>query len=539
MSYTLLTGLYYGEVSNADLAPAQVRERLHVSTELERVVPTLVARGLDVVLTGNPGDGKSHLVRLLLDARQLERASVVPDLSATSTPEVVSVWQAAVREGQPFVLCANEGPLIELLEQATALPALASRARELRRQLGSLVVRRKRDLPPEPREAALVDLADRSVLDPALIERALARVCSQDFLPSLGHLSMESSAGRNLLLLAQSEEARRRLARILSLAGQRSAQHVTFRQLWACIAYGLTGAKAESTLRAELSRDVVGLGTYPLDQLTRNTGRGPLIEAVRTHGDPALVTDPELDEQLWTAGQPSGGEWLLEQPPTESPARLWAAGQRENALTQLAQLKRLVALAHERGAALVQGLVRRAELPSTRDDAGLRSALLGGLRALYLSPPEAGAAPGWLREGLPLWLGFSYREVPPEERPHVAVSSLKEEEFEVLRPVRAPWLGEALGPLPETVWLSHKASGLSLPVTAELMEVLALAAQSAGPLPVPEPVQRFISVLSGWEERRAGTGLAGDRLAILRHPRGPLEVEATTQPQEDGKLTYA
>jgi len=89
------------------------------------------------------------------------------------------------------------------------------------------------------------------------------------------------------------------------------------------------------------------------------------------------------------------------------------------------------------------------------------------------------------------------------------------------------------------VWLSHRASGLSLPVTPELMEVLALAAQSAGPLPVPEPVQRFISVLSGWEERRTGAGLAGDRLAILRHPRGPLEVEATTQPLENGKHSYA
>ncbi len=539
MSYALLTGLYYGEVSNADLTPAKVRERLHVSTDLERVVPTLVARGLDVVLTGNPGDGKSHLVRLLLDTHQLDRAVVVPDLSATSTPQVVSDWQTAVREKRPFVLCANEGPLLELLEQAAGVKALSSRARELRKQLGSLVVRRTRDLPQEPREAALVDLADRSVLDPSLIERALARVCSAEFLPALGHLSMESSAGRNLLLMAQQEEARRRLARLLSLAGQRSAQHVTFRQLWACIAYALTGARAESTLRAELSRDEVGLGTYPLDLLTRSTGRGPLIDAVRSHGDPALVTDPELDEQLWTAGQPSSGEWFFEHLSTESPARLWASGQKEKALEQLRQLKRLVALAHERGASLVQGLVRRAELPSASDEARLRATLLAGLRALYLSPPEAGAAPEWLRGGLPLWLGFSYREVPPEERPHVAVSSLREEEFEVLRPARAPWLGEALGPLPEVVWLSHRASDLSLPVTPELMEVLALAAQSAGPLPVPEPVQRFISVLSGWEERRAGAGLAGDRLAILRHPRGPLEVEATTLPLENGKHSYA
>lgn len=539
MSYSLLTSLYYGEGSNADLTSGETRALLHVPTALEQLVPAFVDRGLDVVLTGNPGDGKSHLVRTLIEAKRLAKASVVLDLSAQPTAEVVESWKASRRARRPFVLCANEGPLLDLLTQLSSVTTLSASAAELRRQLGALTVRRPEALPPEPRTAVLIDLAERSVLDPGLIERALARVCSERFLPELGHLSLECSAGRNLLLLIKWEATRQRLAQVLSLAGRRSAQHITFRQLWACIAYGLTAGKSPARLKAEVSRDEAGLGTYPLDNLVRPGTRGLLPGAVRAFGDPAAVTDPELDEQIWTTGQPSSGLWLLEHPPHESPALLWARGDRQEALELHARLKRLVALSHERGEVLIHGLSHQVELPSSVESSRLREVLVAGLRSLYLSPAEAGQAPRWLREGLPLWLGFSYQEVPPEQRPHVAVSAMSIHEFEVLRPQRPRWLERELGPLPEVVWLEHRESGISLQVDPELLTTLVLASQRSGPMELPEPVQRFIWRLSGWEESRGGTRLEGDEVAVLTQPRGPLEVTAAVRTWQRGGTGYA
>jgi hypothetical protein len=541
--YGLLTSLYYGEGTNADLTTRDARQLLHVPTPLEALVPAQVGRGLDIVLTGNPGDGKSHLVRTLQDRGALEGVEVVLDLSARPTDDVIDAWSKARAAGRRFVLCANEGPLTGLLERIKGLAGFERVHVDLVGQLGRLLVDRRQSLPSAPEAALLVDLADRNVLEAALIEEALRRVAREDFLPDLGPTATETSAGRNLLLLAESPEARRRLALCLAIAGQRTAEHVTFRQLWGTIAFAITAAKKPSTLRAELSKDEVGLGTTPLDNLSRagvrGTGKGHLIDAVRAYGDPAAYSDPELDEQLWALGQPSSGRWLIDDPPlSEVPARLWSASPAA-ALERHAQLKRLVALAHEAGERLVSGLLRGIDLPSQHADAPLRAALLGGLRALFLSPAEEGAAPQWLREGLPLWIGFSYDDGPVEERPHVAVQGLSEDQFDVHRPVRAPWLSDALGPPPEVAWLAHRPSGISLRVDADLLAALRTARQTSGPVRVPEPVQRLLSRLAGWAESSSRASLGREQMAVVRCPRGRLEVCAAVQQYDGGGAGYA
>ncbi len=543
MSYALLTSLYFGEGANADLTTRGARELLHIATPLEALIPAQVQRGLDVVLTGNPGDGKSHLIRTLQDRGVLDRADVVPDLSARSTEEVVAEWSMARAAGRRFVLGANEGPLAGLLERMQGVPELAQVRADLASQLGHLLVDRQEALPREPSSALLVDLADRNVLEPGLIEQALRRVAREEFLPDLGPTATETSAGRNLLLFAESAEARRRLAACLAVAGQRTSEHVTFRMLWGTIAFAITANKKTTTLRAELSRDEVGLGTTPLDNLAkvgvRGAGKGHLVEAVRAFADPAAYSDPELDEELWATGKPAAGRWLVDDPPlVDAPARLWSADP-SAALERYAQLKRFVALAHEAGERLVSGLLRGIDLPGRHRDHALRGILVKGLRALFISPAEEGAAPQWLREGLPLWIGFSYDDGPVEERPHVAVQSLPEDEFEVHRPVRAPWLVEALGPLPEVAWLAHRPSGISLRVEADLLAALRAACHTSGPARVPEPVQRFLSRLSGWAERSPPSSLGREQMAVLRCPRGRIEVFAAIQQYDDGGAGYA
>ena len=519
MSYELLRGLYLGSASNADTTGRDARDLLHVRTELDALVPKLVLSGHDVVVTGNPGDGKSHLVRTLEDRGKIPGAEIELDLSATDEREVIQRWRAARASERPFLLCGNEGPLKSLIFALRGESALEDAARELSGQIGKLVASSESELPPKPKRTVLVDLADRSVLDPGLIQKALQQICMPEFFPLLPR-SRETSAGRNLSLLSSSVDAAERLATLLASAGRRRADHVSFRQLWAAISFAICAGKAASTLNAEISRMEDELGYSPLDNLAKPHGQGALLRALRELADPAAWPHPQLDEDIWSNGAPVSGEWEVDIGPFEAPSVLWAAGQTEVALDKFRSIKRVVALFHSAGRALVDMIASGdRDLPSATADEPLLADLLRGMRRVYLDPSEEEAAPAWLQQGLPLWVSHTYQDVPPSQRPHVAVAALPASDFSVRRALRPSWLENALGPPPEIAWVVHGPSGIALRVDPQLLVGLRRAGAGSGPFEPPDVVRRFLDRLSGWEERRGAPNVP---LAVLEHPRGGL-----------------
>ncbi len=538
MSFELLRSLYGGRGTNADLVRNEDLTRLHIDTPVEAFVPARVAAGSDVVLTGNPGDGKSHTVRLLQARGRLSGAEVESDLSARDTAEVAKSWASAAAARKPFVLCGNEGPLLELLAYAARIAPLTERVQEIQAQVGRLTVARRPDLPPEPRRAVLIDLADRNLVVEANIERALERVCDYSFLPvQLGLKASQTSAGRNILLLAGSEIARRRLARLLAIASRRRGGHFTFRQLWQAIAFAITGGKAPNTLLVELYQGKVGLGTYPFDNLVKEKGHGALIEAVRAFADPALVTDPDLDERLWAGGVGGLGHPDKEAP-LDVPSLIWDQGDRDGAMRAHAQLKRYVALTHPDGEALLARLAGSNDLPSRHSDSELLTVVLDGIHRLYTSPGRDEQLPDWLLSGLPLWIGHSYADLPTVSRPHVAVGCRPPDEFSILRPQRAAWLEGVLGPLPDEAWLEHRPSRALLRIDADLLSELVRSPHSVGPLPLPERVSRFLARLAGWEEASPSEQAGANTFAILSRPRGEIVVHGAVT-EAAGGAAYA
>ena len=538
MSYDVLRGLYYGESTNADLTDLRVRSRLHVPSPLDQLVPTVASQGLDLVLTGNPGDGKSHLIATLQDRGSLDGCDVVLDLSARPSASVLDTWTAAVNAKRSFILCANEGPLRDFLTLAGEHPLVRTRARELSAQLGRLTLTNADTFPPRPEEAWLIDLADRNVLGSDTIEQALKKVCNSEFLPSVGLRTTDSSVGRNLLLFGESVECRARFARLVGHAGRRLDEHVTFRQLWACISYALTSGKSENTVRHDLNTGHVGLGTYPVDHLVKVQAKGALIKAIRTFADPVDVSIPDLDDDIWFRGEPRHGDWLCESPSAEPPERLWARGERESALANFESLKRLVALAHEEGDGLLKRLEENVDSPETLDDEGLRTVVMVGIRRCFLSAEHEPYAPPWLRIGIPLWIGHTYQDVSPAERPYVAVETLSEDGFAILRPTRAPWLGHALGRALPVAWFVHERSGIRLRLDASFIGRLHQATLTSGPLAPPDRVLRFLAMLAGWQEEHGGMHLGRDHFGVLGRPRGALTTSANVIDLESGGSAY-
>jgi hypothetical protein len=137
VSVDFLSGLYNKHSCYADRLTDEQIEAIHVSTRLEDSLRKWLQGKKDIVLLGNPGDGKTHLLRRLQDIITKVKAVVVPDATAEKQYEgIVRKWKNASDNRRPFCLAINQGPLNRLLAlKGHRLPQLE----EVSEQLHSLI----------------------------------------------------------------------------------------------------------------------------------------------------------------------------------------------------------------------------------------------------------------------------------------------------------------------------------------------------------------------------------------------------------------
>ncbi|MGO8748546.1 MAG: hypothetical protein ACLQNE_21445 [Thermoguttaceae bacterium] len=79
-----LSGLYNRESCYADRLTAEQLDAIHVPTPLERSLRKWILKRNDLVIAGNPGDGKTHLFMRLKDVLKKVQADVILDATSTS-----------------------------------------------------------------------------------------------------------------------------------------------------------------------------------------------------------------------------------------------------------------------------------------------------------------------------------------------------------------------------------------------------------------------------------------------------------------------
>ena len=117
---------------------------LHLETPLEDWLLDQARQGCSIVLTGNAGDGKTHLARTLRSRLADDAASFVFELDATATmtsrdgvAPIIETWRRARNDGKGIVLAINQYPLHMLRQRLRdALPEVsAALERQWRRRL--------------------------------------------------------------------------------------------------------------------------------------------------------------------------------------------------------------------------------------------------------------------------------------------------------------------------------------------------------------------------------------------------------------------
>lgn len=480
LSVEFIAGLYNRNSCYADRLTPEELSAIHIPTGLDAAVKNWLLAKKDVILLGNPGDGKTHLIRKLDDVVKRVNAEVILDATAEKDyNRLIRKWKLASDASRPFCLAINQGPLNQLLSlKSGALPQLE----EVTKQLRSLLY--YDDIPKQPRRVIVVDLNLRSVLTRDIILCALRNILRGDILDSCPELFDDETSDASLNRAAlTNNQVQDRIVQLL-MAASYTGHHISMRDLQGFLSYLLLGGRTISEMVQQPSRH-----SYRYLNFCFN-GEGELFDAIREVFEPERATLPEIDEHLWENTGVRDG-WLFGRPPF-TPDHL------DDAWDLFCTIKRQYFFEHADGSKL---------LTLQRDDSWtFFDALSNGtdsadhLLPRVLKAINAFFCPERDEDGMSLRLWGAQQYDGHSPRVLVSCYQIAREKFELLIPKLAPWLTNAMDYRPDHLLLRYNGvSPVGLRINRGLWRALSLASHGM-PLSLRSPqyataLQTFITQL--------------------------------------------
>jgi hypothetical protein len=449
------TNVCSDELSETDL------NRLHVIRPLEDFLRRKVSEGFSIVLTGNAGDGKTHLLKRLDPELRAVGAVIQPDATAIPRGDVAHIineWRQALAAGKPYCLAANEYPLYQLRKQGRgALPLLAEVDRQCCQRLAY-----SPDLTADEdaRDKVLViDLSLRNPLAPGFLDAMLNRLLQNPALRQLAHSGTDLNFKRNFDRLANSR-VRDRLLELFNrivLRGQRAP----VRELWIILTRLLFGTRPEETV------DGLSPRAWYSERLFEPDDRFSLSQQLRQVCDPARCSHPQWDAILERPGATNPADWLVDgQEPLYS--------LRDEVSARFQAMKRVFYFEHAHGVEAfaleddASRQFRKLLTAAERPDDTLKKELIESINLCYCPRSFSG-----MKDALYLWIGHRFHEKPT--RSYVANQSIASGQFQILLPRLPRRLTGALDFAPDHFLLRFQMNSktVSLRVDYSLFNTLA------------------------------------------------------------------
>ena len=489
-SIDFLSGLYNRHSCYADRLTAEELDAIHVPTPIETSLRKWIKSKKDLVLTGNPGDGKTFLLRRLAD----EIASVKGDQILDATAEkdyltVVTRWRKARKAGRPFFLAINQGPLNRLLQlHGERDPVL----QEVQRQLLEAVYYGG-SVPKSPQGVLVLDLNLRSVLSGGIIQGALDNILREQYFQTCSYFTDDTSCGARNRQALLNPQVRERLVRLLSAAGH-TTRHISMRDLQGFLSYLVFGGAS----CAELTKHEREGFEFRYFNLCFS-GDGELFKAINDIFDPVRTTLPEVDEQLWENTGIYDG-WTFNRPPI-------TPDHYDDAWDQFTAIKRQYFFEHRDGGDLLESSNQddRAfqELVTSQEGAEKKhlGTILQAINRFYCQTVQDE------QDYLRLWGAQEY----DTHTPPVLVSCYRvaRQKFSLDTPQLAPWLRDAIDFKPGHILLRYRSNGggADLRIDRGLWKALMLARRGI-PMALRSPqysqlLQAFMTRLHRYEAKPA------------------------------------
>ena len=450
-------------------------ETLHLETPLEDYLVNRAREGLSIVLTGNAGDGKTHLARAL--RRRLEgdgdRFDFAFDATAIMNSEegvnpIVERWREAENAGKRMVLAINQYPLYMLRQE---LPdALPDVSQAIERQWKSRLTASPANDPAGGGSLLLVDLSLRNPLSRDFARRLLEKMLGDPAVRRHAEGRSEPNFTANFQRLSDPTVQERLFdlfERVIS-----SGQRTTVRELWILTARLLFSPSVDEEPPG------VARAWYS-ERLFADDSRFPLYSALRSVADPAAVSHPHIDRRLEDPQGISPDGWLaVSEPPDPLPSPASAissvTGDRHRYRDRFQALKRRFYFEHSDGGDRIFELDPGSHarfhciLRDPGDDADHLGLIVEAINLCYFPNRFEG-----IRDKLCLWIGHRLDEQPTKS--FIAGECIPSHLLAIQRPEPPGPLKDAFGYVPDHLVLRATGDGSmdrSLRIDAALFRTL-------------------------------------------------------------------
>ena len=442
--------IYHGKNCYADsMTPEQI-DLLHIPSGVESIVQKMINEKRIVFLTGNPGDGKTFIIKALKGL--LDNVFVVTDMNSMpdwKLPQLAQRINDCYINGEPCVIAANEFPfhkLTNIMKQYH--PKLYEELIGIKKNilvLGYPTVELKR--------VCIVDLNERNLLDK---DRCVVKSFIQKFtdllLPYCGSnhiLAHNVKALKNDLALNQILD----IFSFISMSGQ----HFVIRDILEAVSYMLVSC-------TDAERDDEE-SWYYYDALF-STSNDLMTFAVQF--DPILLSKPELDEKLWNGEFLEGWQFDC---PSQWPVQITKGnGSVEEATSLFKSIKRkfyfeniyamgLTELQPQDFRECMEILVRMRE-----DIRRIKRMLIYSMNRLFLSTDDES-------EKLRSWTTHSY-DLSRQAGASVSTRYIDANDLELAYPEPAKWLSEMEYSPACIVMFSSKRRDIRLEINIDLLRSL-------------------------------------------------------------------
>lgn len=279
---------YRGSSAYADYVSAKLLSTIHLETKLDKAIIQLVINGKDIVLTGNPGDGKTHIIRLLKEKLESlgKPIQIELDASTLSNQEIFKRWNKAYNDKIPFVIAINAAVLYSVYQDYPDFLPIKSAYD----QMSHAVIFHDENCIDS--DVVVFDLSKRDVLTRDILKEAIIKLTDPSHYIECDNcpLATNCEVHKNCALI-NNELFQERLYVVLqrvSLQGY----HATLRELQGFIAYLIFGDRNCATIYR-----TAGSNKYDVVNLIYS-GKGALFDAIRASIDPIRISHPIWDEKI-------------------------------------------------------------------------------------------------------------------------------------------------------------------------------------------------------------------------------------------------